>query len=78
QQLDEQATAERAAVSGLLLPVLQDSGRREARLQLLMDVSTSTAVWTATLTDLRRLCEGTGVFREVLVHYVHMDDSGAA
>ncbi|HET6861382.1 MAG TPA: toll/interleukin-1 receptor domain-containing protein, partial [Streptomyces sp.] len=74
--LDEQTTAERAAESGLLLPVMLATGRRQARLQLLMDASTSTVVWDRTLAELRQICAGTGAFREVSVHYVHQGRDG--
>lgn len=69
--IDEQATAERAAETGLLLPVLRPVTRRQARLRLLMDASTSTGVWDRTLGELAQICAGTGAFREVVVHYVH-------
>ncbi|MGW1750094.1 SAV_2336 N-terminal domain-related protein [Streptomyces sp. NPDC002092] len=74
--LDEQATAERAAETGLLLPVLHVEARREARLRLLMDASTSTVVWQSTLEELRQICAGIGAFREVSVHYVHQGADG--
>ncbi|MFH0520866.1 SAV_2336 N-terminal domain-related protein [Streptomyces sp. M41] len=75
-RLDEQATAERAAESGLLLPVMRAGTRREARLRLLMDVSTSTVVWQSTLEELRQVCAGVGAFREVPAHYVHEGADG--
>ncbi|MER6357607.1 SAV_2336 N-terminal domain-related protein [Streptomyces sp. NPDC001634] len=76
RRLDEQATAERAAETGLLLPVLRFSTRREARLRLLMDASTSTALWDGMLDELRQICAGLGAFREVSVHYVHEGPDG--
>ncbi|MGW1955357.1 SAV_2336 N-terminal domain-related protein [Streptomyces sp. NPDC001920] len=75
-RLDEQATAERAAETGLLLPVLTPVVRRQARLRLLMDASTSTPVWDKALGELAQLCAGTGAFREVLVDYVHEGPDG--
>ncbi|TLS42230.1 metallophosphoesterase [Streptomyces montanus] len=69
--LDERATAQRAAESGLVLPVLRAERRREARLLLLMDVSTSTVVWQQALDELRQVCERAGAFREVQVQYLH-------
>ncbi|WP_048586084.1 tetratricopeptide repeat protein [Streptomyces viridochromogenes] len=69
--LDEHATAERAAESGLVLPVLRTDRRREARLLLLMDVSTSTVVWQQALDELRQVCARAGAFREVQVRYLH-------
>jgi tetratricopeptide (TPR) repeat protein len=74
--LDENATAERAAESGLLLPVLRTERRREARLLLLMDVSTSTVVWQQALDELRQVCERAGAFREVHVQYLHESEGG--
>ncbi|WP_210585812.1 SAV_2336 N-terminal domain-related protein [Streptomyces sp. GESEQ-35] len=74
--LDEQATAERAAESGLVLPVMRTERRREARLLLLMDVSTSTVVWQQALDELRQVCERAGAFREVQVQYLHEAPGG--
>ncbi|MFJ9250012.1 SAV_2336 N-terminal domain-related protein [Streptomyces sp. NPDC101776] len=74
--LDEQATAERAAETGLFTPVLRPGTRREARLRLLMDASTSTSVWDSTLEELHQICAGLGAFREVQVHYVHQGADG--
>ncbi|MFD7433436.1 SAV_2336 N-terminal domain-related protein [Streptomyces sp. NPDC059861] len=74
--LDERATAERAAESGIVLPVLRTERRREARLLLLMDVSTSTVVWQQVLDELRQVCERAGAFREVRVQYLHEAPGG--
>ncbi|MYR44021.1 SAV_2336 N-terminal domain-related protein, partial [Streptomyces sp. SID5910] len=74
--LDEQATAEQAAETRLLLPVLRAATRRESRLRLLMDVSTSTGVWETALDELHRICAGLGAFREVTVHHVREGDDG--
>ncbi|MCT9143854.1 SAV_2336 N-terminal domain-related protein [Streptomyces violarus] len=74
--LDEQATAHRAAESRLLLPVLRTDRRREARLLLLMDVSTSTVVWRQALDELRQVCARAGAFREVRVRYLHETAGG--
>ncbi|WP_369233413.1 SAV_2336 N-terminal domain-related protein [Streptomyces sp. R21] len=74
--LDENATAEQAAETGLLLPVLRTERRREARLLLLMDVSTSTVVWQQALDELRQVCERAGAFREVHVQYLHESEGG--
>ncbi|MGQ4431945.1 SAV_2336 N-terminal domain-related protein [Streptomyces sp. SAS_260] len=75
-RLDEQATAERAAETGLFTPVLRSGVRRESRMRLLMDASTSTSVWDSTLEELRQICAGLGAFREVQVHYVHQGADG--
>lgn len=74
--LDEHATAERAAESRLVLPVLRTDRRREARLLLLMDVSTSTVVWQQALDELRQVCARAGAFREVQVRYLHESPGG--
>ncbi|MFF9278701.1 SAV_2336 N-terminal domain-related protein [Streptomyces griseosporeus] len=74
--LDEHATAERAAESRLVLPVLRTDRRREARLLLLMDVSTSTVVWQQALDELRQVCARAGAFREVQVRYLHESPDG--
>ncbi|MGW2570591.1 SAV_2336 N-terminal domain-related protein [Streptomyces sp. NPDC001537] len=76
RELDERATAERAAESGLVLPVLRAERRREARLLLVMDVSTSMAVWQQVLDELRQVCERAGAFREVQTQYLHETDAG--
>ncbi|MCX4503127.1 SAV_2336 N-terminal domain-related protein [Streptomyces anulatus] len=75
--LDEKATAHRAAETGILQPVLRPASRREARAQLLMDVSSSTVVWEQTLDELRETFLRCGAFREVRVHYLHEDPDGA-
>ena len=74
--LDESRTADRAAESGLVQPVLRPARRREARLLLVMDVSTSTVVWQQALDELRQVCERAGAFREVQVQYLHATDAG--
>ncbi|GHH81831.1 hypothetical protein GCM10018793_40150 [Streptomyces sulfonofaciens] len=76
QALDEDRTADRAAESGLVQPVLRAVRRREARLLLVMDVSTSTVVWQQALDELRQVCERAGAFREVQVQYLHATDDG--
>ncbi|MBK3645003.1 SAV_2336 N-terminal domain-related protein [Streptomyces sp. MBT33] len=77
-ELDEAATAERAADTGIISPVHRREERRQARLQLVMDVSSSTVVWRDTLDDLRRICERAGSFRRVQTHYIHRDARGGA
>ncbi|MFE0104013.1 SAV_2336 N-terminal domain-related protein [Streptomyces sp. NPDC059009] len=76
RHLDEQATAERAADTGLLVPVLRHARRRAARLLLLMDISTSTVVWEQALGELRQVCERSGAFREVRVEFLHEGPGG--
>ncbi|MFF0743892.1 SAV_2336 N-terminal domain-related protein [Streptomyces sp. NPDC004111] len=76
--LDEEATADRAADTGVVVPVLRGRRRRAARLQFVMDVSTSMVVWEETLQELRQICERSGAFREVRVHYVRENADGDA
>ncbi|MFF7201438.1 SAV_2336 N-terminal domain-related protein [Streptomyces sp. NPDC008141] len=68
RELDEIATADRAAETGLVVPVLRTVRRRQARLALVMDESSSNVVWSTALEELRELCERAGAFREVAVH----------
>ncbi|WP_406442399.1 SAV_2336 family protein [Streptomyces sp. NBC_01613] len=69
--LDEEATAQRAADTGVVVPLPSREQRREARLQLVMDVSSSTVVWQDTLAELHQVCERAGAFREIRLYYVH-------
>ncbi|MEU9110940.1 SAV_2336 N-terminal domain-related protein [Streptomyces sp. NPDC048483] len=71
QELDDDATAELSARAGLVIPVLRGVHRRSAALRLLMDGSSSMAVWEQMLHDLRQVCERVGAFRDVTVHYLH-------
>ncbi|MFH8571545.1 SAV_2336 N-terminal domain-related protein [Streptomyces sp. NPDC017993] len=71
RELDEPATAELSAHAELIIPVLRGVHRREAGLRLLMDGSSSMAVWEQMLHDLRQVCERVGAFRDVTVHYLH-------
>ncbi|MQT04656.1 SAV_2336 N-terminal domain-related protein [Streptomyces jumonjinensis] len=70
RELDESATADRAADTGLLVPVLSTVHRREARLALVMDESSSNVVWGDALEELRQICERAGAFREIAVHRI--------
>ncbi|MGW1022993.1 SAV_2336 N-terminal domain-related protein [Streptomyces sp. NPDC002577] len=74
--LDEVATADLAARTGLSLPVLRPSRRPQARIRLLMDVSSSMVVWDQTLDELRTVCERSGAFREVRTDYLHEQADG--
>lgn len=74
--LDEDATAERGACTGVLHPVFRRGGRRAASMQLLMDTSPSMAVWERMLEELHQTCAQLGVFRDVQVRYLHRADDG--
>ncbi|MFI2208488.1 SAV_2336 N-terminal domain-related protein [Streptomyces sp. NPDC020141] len=73
RELDESATADHAADTGLVVPVLATVRRREARLALVMDESSSNAVWSGALEELRQICERAGAFREIAVHRIRPD-----
>jgi len=76
--LDEVTTAERAADTGIVDPVQLRTPRRQARLQLVMDISSSTVVWRDTFDELHQVCERAGAFRGIQKHYVHQDGHGEA
>lgn len=74
--LDENATAEDGARTGVLDPVYRPGERRAASMQLLMDTSPSMVVWERMLEELRQTCAQLGVFRDVRVRYLHRDADG--
>jgi len=65
QRLDEAASAERIADTGLWQPVLAPERARWLELALVLDTHTSMSVWQTTLTELRKLLETLGAFRDV-------------
>ncbi len=71
--IDERGTAERAA-RGIRLPVLRSAVERWLDLALIIDVSSSMALWRDTVHDLRAMVETAGVFRHVRVWWL---DTGA-
>lgn len=75
-EVDEAATADRAADCGLVWPVLRPVRGREADLQLLVDSSPSMTVWGQMLHEVREVCEWVGAFRGVTVRYLHPDGAG--
>ncbi|MGW1074292.1 SAV_2336 N-terminal domain-related protein [Streptomyces sp. NPDC002537] len=74
--LDEDATADRAARTGVLDPLYHRGERRAAAMQLLMDASPSMVVWERMLEELRQTCAQLGVFSDVQVHYLHRSADG--
>ncbi|MEV4431534.1 SAV_2336 N-terminal domain-related protein [Streptomyces sp. NPDC049555] len=74
--LDEDATADAAARTGIVQPVHRPGGRPSVALQLLMDTSASMAVWDRMLEELRQACAQLGVFRDVRVRYLHRAADG--
>ncbi|MEU6670771.1 SAV_2336 N-terminal domain-related protein [Streptomyces sp. NPDC046727] len=76
ERIDEAATADRAAASGILLPVTRPGRRRRCDVQLLMDTGPAMAVWGEMVEELRQACQQSGAFASVRVHHLYADDSG--
>ncbi|MEU3526112.1 SAV_2336 N-terminal domain-related protein [Streptomyces sp. NPDC038707] len=76
ERIDETATAERAAASGILLPVTRPGRHRRCEVQLLMDTGPAMAVWGELVEELRQACQQSGAFASVHVHQLYADDSG--
>ncbi|WP_225823290.1 SAV_2336 N-terminal domain-related protein [Streptomyces naphthomycinicus] len=76
ERIDEAATAERAAASGILLPVTRPGRRRRCDVQLLMDTGPAMAVWGQMVEELRQACQQSGAFASVRVHHLYADDAG--
>lgn len=74
--LDEDATADRAARTGVVHPVHHRGRRQAAAMQLLMDASPSMVVWERTLEEMEQICAQLGVFRDVRVGYLHRAADG--
>ncbi|MFI9205056.1 SAV_2336 N-terminal domain-related protein [Streptomyces sp. NPDC053048] len=74
--LDENATAEGGASSGVLEPVYRPGEPRAATMHLLMDASASMVVWERMLEELRQTCAQLGLFRDVRVRYLHRGADG--
>jgi hypothetical protein len=70
--LDECATAERAA-RGIWLPALRSATERWLDLALVIDASSSMAIWRDTVHDLRAVLESSGVFRHVRTWWLDTD-----
>lgn len=67
QVLDEAASAEQIAETSVWLPVLRPEQVRWLELALVVDTSTSMALWRQTLAELRDLLQFHGAFRNVRV-----------
>ncbi|MFG3015475.1 SAV_2336 N-terminal domain-related protein [Streptomyces cinerochromogenes] len=76
ERIDEVATADRAAASGILLPVTRPGRRRRCDVQLLMDTGPAMAVWGEMVEELRQACQQSGAFASVRVHHLYADDTG--
>ncbi|MEV5877556.1 SAV_2336 N-terminal domain-related protein [Streptomyces sp. NPDC052101] len=80
ERIDEEATADRAAASGILLPVTRPGRRRRCDVQLLMDTGPAMAVWGRMVEELRQACQQSGAFASVRVHHLYGEagDAGSA
>ncbi|MFF5974371.1 SAV_2336 N-terminal domain-related protein [Streptomyces sp. NPDC012769] len=75
-RLDEDATAERSAASGILTPVLRPAAGPRPDIQLLMDTGPAMVVWSRMVEELRQACQQSGAFRDVQVHRLHDTGEG--
>ncbi|MFF9860838.1 SAV_2336 N-terminal domain-related protein [Streptomyces tendae] len=75
--LDEEATAERAAVTGFVLPVTRPGRSRRSDMRLLVDTGPAMAVWGQLVEELRQACQQSGAFAAVQVHHLHADAAGS-
>ncbi|MCY1138144.1 FxSxx-COOH system tetratricopeptide repeat protein [Actinoplanes sp. Pm04-4] len=76
-ELDEDATAEWAADTGIWLPRYRPAQERWLGLTLIVDSSATMAVWRPTLTALRFMLERHSAFRAVRTFSLSADDGGA-
>ncbi|WP_052310350.1 SAV_2336 N-terminal domain-related protein [Streptomyces viridochromogenes] len=74
--LDERATAERSARTGLTVPVLTPVTRRTMSLHLLVDSSSSMVVWEQVAEQMLQVLGRIGVFRDVRLHRLHESPDG--
>ncbi|MFK4800770.1 SAV_2336 N-terminal domain-related protein [Streptomyces sp. MPA0124] len=76
-ELDEVATAEVSArAGGLILPVRRHLSRRDARLQLVLDASSSMRVWGRLFAELAQIFSRLGAFSDVQVSHLHQGPDG--
>jgi hypothetical protein len=78
-ELDEVATADVSArAGGLILPVHRYVTRGDARLQLVMDTSSSMRVWDRLFVELAQVFSRLGAFSAIQISYLHQGPDGAA
>ncbi|MBK3635060.1 hypothetical protein JHN52_19390 [Streptomyces sp. MBT97] len=76
-RLDETATAERSAqAGGLILPVHRAVTRGDARLQLVLDASSSMRVWDRLFVELQDVFGQLGAFSDIQVAHLHQGPDG--
>ncbi|MEU1539744.1 FxSxx-COOH system tetratricopeptide repeat protein [Actinacidiphila glaucinigra] len=76
-EVDEAATAERAAADGLWIPACHPAEERRLELLLVVDDHPSLTLWQDTVHRLRRLLERTAAFRTITVTRVAIAEKGA-
>ncbi|MFM9610049.1 SAV_2336 N-terminal domain-related protein [Streptomyces niveiscabiei] len=75
--LDEAATAELSAqAGGLILPVHRAVTRRDARLQLVLDASSSMRVWHRMFDELEQVFGQLGAFSDIQTSFLHQGPDG--
>ncbi|GGU45853.1 SAV_2336 N-terminal domain-related protein [Streptomyces daghestanicus] len=78
-ELDEVATVERSAqAGGLILPVHRSVTRRDARLHLVLDASSSMRVWDRLFGELEQIFGQLGAFSDIEVSHLHQGPDGGA
>ncbi|AOR36108.1 hypothetical protein BFF78_38175 [Streptomyces fodineus] len=77
-ELDEEATAEQTAASGVWSPVCRSLPERRLDLLLLVDESPSMALWSQTTRQVAELLEQTAAFRTVRLVRWDLDDDTSA
>ncbi|MDX3308446.1 SAV_2336 N-terminal domain-related protein [Streptomyces sp. ME08-AFT2] len=77
-RLDETATAERSAqAGGLIMPVHRAVVQGDARLQLVLDASSSMRVWDRLFLELEQVFSQLGAFSDIKVSHLHQGPDGA-
>jgi hypothetical protein len=74
--LDEVATVDRIAKEKVCLPVLRSEPESWLDLALVIDESQSMLIWRQTIRELRRLLENYGIFRDLRVWGIKLDEEG--
>jgi tetratricopeptide (TPR) repeat protein len=74
--LDEEATADAAAQSGIVVPVLRDGHERALSLTLVVDSGPAMAVWSKLETELLVLLHQLGAFRDLQKWYLRTTGAG--
>lgn len=76
--VDEIGTAERSAEERVFLPLTRPEPERWLSLALIVEATSSMAVWAALVPELQRLLQRSGAFRDIRLWYLHLGPSGTA